>query len=51
MDIWVLIIRSVAEWFKAAVSKTAEVNSSEGSNPSRSAQKYVGKTFFETKFT
>lgn len=31
------IYRSVAEWFKAAVSKTAEVNSSEGSNPSRSA--------------
>ena len=27
----------MAEWFKAAVSKTAEVNSSEGSNPSRSA--------------
>ena len=33
------LYRSVAEWFKAAVSKTAEVNSSEGSNPSRPAQK------------
>ena len=33
------LYRSVAEWFKAAVSKTTEVNSSEGSNPSRPAQK------------
>lgn len=28
---------SLAEWFKAAVSKTAKVNSFEGSNPSRHA--------------
>ena len=27
----------MAEWFKAVVSKTTEVNSSEGSNPSQSA--------------